>query len=157
MSAFLQVRTAMLADAARLGWHLHGSAWVWGICPHDGCPLCDALEAFWLPRLGAAPTEAPTTVDAARRARIAVAKRLGIALIVTPAPIAVPLVVTPAAVVPTPQTVMRLDDPPAAGPLQLDDEIADAPAPAPSLPPTPTFALTHPTAESLRRHRKKRS
>lgn len=41
------------------GWHMHGSSYVWGIFPGDGCQLCDQAEKL---ALGPPPVRRWTTL-----------------------------------------------------------------------------------------------
>lgn len=34
--------------ATEIGWHLHGSQWVWGIAEYEGCAKCDAAYKRWI-------------------------------------------------------------------------------------------------------------
>lgn len=166
------VRAAMQRDIDRVGWHPHGSMIVRGLCPDDGCDLCNGLDAFWGPQLRAAATpaaHASIDVVAARRSRLAAARRLGLAaappIPVAAAPVAAPSPIAPVAPVAV-QTMLSLDTGPAT-PLRTDDEIDDLddlegpdpfdpPLSSPMPAPAPVFALTHPTADSIRRNRRKR-
>lgn len=31
-----------------VGWHQHGSTWVWGIAENEGCSVCDVAYRKWL-------------------------------------------------------------------------------------------------------------
>lgn len=39
--------SAISETAEAIGWHRHGSTWVWGIAEDEGCALCDAASR-WL-------------------------------------------------------------------------------------------------------------
>lgn len=156
-------RAAMIAEGMALGWHQHGTAWVHGLGPGEGCAPCDAIDARWFPRLYAAPLEGATAVAHARRQRIAAAARIGIGPVASTRRLASPDADAIALGAPTrilealqaPVDQLPLTPPPAA--VRSDEDIDDNPPP-PDDPPrsSPTFVLTHPTAESIRRHRKKR-
>lgn len=166
--SYVAVRAAMIAEGMALGWHQHGDVWVHGLGPGDGCAQCDAIDAKWFPQLYGAPVDDVTAIVLARRKRIAEAAKLGIGPaestprkvdpVANQRALGVPTRIIEVVETPVVQAELHLVAPPPA--IRTDDDIDDdepPPPPETSPPaPAPTFVLTNPTAESIRRHRRKR-
>lgn len=153
-----------------IGWHRHANAWVWGVCAHDGCELCDRVDRW----LNAQPDRG-FDVDWQEMVRREIRVRREIML---PQPTVFvdpheprevpkeekpsmekierkrkPKVVEEASTPPAPQTEMVLTT--TAVSVSSENEAEDEPPPQPVVT-QPTFKLTHPDEFTLKKARKRR-